>query len=113
MQVKGAKPVLIGRIQEYEESTKESFRKHDSSDSGDANEWTNTAGLPNNESLQYPTHKRFRYEEDGEDSNDAEVAEVIESTSSDSGNEADILDRLNIVFPKPYERLAFFSDDEG
>jgi hypothetical protein len=40
------------------------------------------------------------------------VAESIDNNLSDSGNEADILDRLNVVFPKPYERLAFFSDDE-
>lgn len=106
------KPVLIGRIQEYEEGYKCRFSSHDSIDSGDADKWTKTSDLPSDEFLQHPTHKRIRYEDDGKDCNYGEVAESIDNNLSDSGNEADILDRLNVVFPKPYERLAFFSDDE-
>lgn len=107
------KPVLIERIQEYEKTNKETSGSSGTGGAEDAESPPETAELssePVYEPLPRAPNKRIRCEEDG---NDAEAAGRADSEHGDLESEDDIADRLNIVFPEPYERLTFFSDDES
>jgi hypothetical protein len=113
LQVRGVKPVLIERIQDYDKTNKESSCRSGMGGAEDAESPPEAAELPREtvyEPLPRAPNKRIRCEENG---NGAEMADRADSGHGDLESEADIAERLNVVFPEPYERLAFFSDDES